>query len=124
MFGYTIGIEWSPDAVRAARHEVHDGEIYLLGDVKAHLVPALAGAPPEGTTLLLDPPAEGLDAEIHNIIAGRLPARIIYVSCHPATLARDIKRLANSYTVRRVTPVDMFPQTAEIEVVALLEKTP
>jgi len=124
MFRHTIGIEWSVDAVRAARQGVREGEIYLLGDVKQHLVPALAAASGEGTTLLLDPPTEGLDADILAILLGRLPAKIIYISCNPATLARDIKRLGVAYAVRRVKPVDMFPQTAEIEVAALLEKLP
>lgn len=121
-FRQIIGIEWSPDAVRAAREGVTDAEIYLLGDVKLHLVPALASAPAAETTLLLDPPTEGLEPEILDIIIGQQPGRIIYVSCHPATLARDIKRLAGSYGLRRVSPVDMFPQTAEIEVAVLLEK--
>ena len=124
MFRLTVGIEWSVDAVRAARQGVRDGEVYLLGDVKQHLVPAMAAAPGEGTTLLLDPPTEGLDPEILACILERRPARIIYISCNPATLARDLKRLSGAYSVRRVKPVDMFPQTAEIEVAALLEKLP
>ena len=121
-FRQIIGIEWSPDAVRAAREGVTDTEIYLLGDVKVHLVPALASAPSQETTLLLDPPTEGLDSEIHEIIASSLPGRILYVSCNPATLARDIKRMAGNYVLRRACPVDMFPQTAEIEVAVLLER--
>lgn len=124
MFRLTVGIEWSVDAVRAARQGLRDGEVYLLGDVKQHLVPAMAAAPGEGTTLLLDPPTEGLDPEILACILERRPARIIYISCNPATLARDLKRLSGAYSVRRVKPVDMFPQTAEIEVAALLEKLP
>lgn len=122
MFRQVVGIEWSQDAVRAARQDLHEGERYLLGDVKLHLPAALASAPSEETTLLLDPPAEGLDGTIHELIAGNPPARLLYVSCHPATLARDIKRLGARYVVRTVRPVDMFPQTAEIEVIALLEK--
>jgi 23S rRNA (uracil1939-C5)-methyltransferase len=49
---------------------------------------------------------------------------MIYISCNPATLARDIKRFSGAYSVRRIKPVDMFPQTAEIEAAALLEKLP
>ncbi|HRJ72550.1 MAG TPA: TRAM domain-containing protein [Terrimicrobiaceae bacterium] len=122
MFHMTVGIEWSADAVRAARQGVGDNEIYLLGDVKRHLIPALGAGQPETTTLLLDPPEEGLDASIIGTVLERGPSRIIYVSCNPATLARDIKRLAAGYGLRRVRPVDMFPQTAEIEAAALLEK--
>ena len=122
LFELTIGIEWSSDAIRAARAKAGSCEIYLLGDVKRHLVPALAAAPPEHTTLLLDPPEAGLDEEVIETIASRYPKRLIYVSCNPATLARDIKYLGARYMLRRVCPLDMFPQTSEIEVAALLEK--
>jgi 23S rRNA (uracil1939-C5)-methyltransferase len=122
LFGLTIGIEWSSDAVRAARGKAGPREIYLLGDVKRHLMPALAAAPPENTTLLLDPPEAGLEAEVVETIASKHPQRLIYVSCNPATLARDLKNLAPRYLLGRVCPLDMFPQTSEIEVVAVLEK--
>ena len=122
IFELTIGIEWSRDAIRAAREKAGSGEIYLLGDVKRHLVPALAAAPVESTTLLLDPPEAGLEAEVLEIIASKHPQRLIYVSCNPATLARDLKNLVRRYVLRRVCPLDMFPQTSEIEVVAVLEK--
>jgi tRNA/tmRNA/rRNA uracil-C5-methylase (TrmA/RlmC/RlmD family) len=56
-----------------------------------------------------------------DVLLRRSPARILYVSCNPSTLARDIKRLRDRYRVKRVRPVDMFPQTAEIEVATLLE---
>jgi tRNA/tmRNA/rRNA uracil-C5-methylase (TrmA/RlmC/RlmD family) len=122
LFELTIGIEWSVDAIRAARQGAGAREIYLLGDVKRHLVPALAAAPAESTTLLLDPPAEGLCEEVLEMLASRQPSRLIYVSCNPATLARDIKNLGRLYALRRACPVDMFPQTAEIEVATFLEK--
>jgi len=121
LFKLTIGIEWSADAVRAARAGVGEDEIYLLGDIKRHLAPALAAAPPESTMLLLDPPAEGLHEEVVSLILARRPQRLIYVSCNPSTLARDLKRLGAQYRPLRIRPVDMFPQTAEIEVAALAE---
>jgi len=121
-FGHVVGIEWSVDAVRFARAGAGGNEIYLLGDVKRHLTPALAAAPAQDTTLLLDPPAEGVEEPVLDLIRTRGPAKIIYVSCNPATLARDLKRLGAGYALRRARPVDMFPQTAEIEVATLLEK--
>jgi 23S rRNA (uracil1939-C5)-methyltransferase len=123
LFDLTIGIEWSAEAIRAARVRAGERENYLLGDVKHYLAEALSAAPPKVTTLLLDPPADGLEKEIPETIESIQPARVIYVSCDPATLARDIKRMRGNYILRRVCPVDMFPQTAEIEVVALLEKS-
>ena len=122
LFELIIGIEWSADAIRAAREGAGAREIYLLGDVKRHLVPAFAAAPAESTTLLLDPPEDGLGQEILETLALRKPSRLIYVSCNPATLARDIKYLSGLYALRRACPVDMFPQTAEIEVATFLEK--
>jgi len=121
MFGQTVGIEWSADAIRAAREKAGEREKYLLGDVKRHLVAAMDFAPAEGTTVLLDPPAEGLEPEVIAMLLQRRPARLICVSCNPGTLARDIKRLGGTYRVKRARPVDMFPQTAEIEVATLLE---
>ena len=122
LFQLTIGIEWSADAIRAARQGAGAREIYLLGDVKRHLAPAFAAAPAESTTLLLDPPEEGVGEEILEALASRKPSRLIYVSCNPATLARDLKYLSRLYALRRACPIDMFPQTAEIEVATFLEK--
>lgn len=122
LFESIIGIEWSEDAIRTARQSAGESETYFLGDVKLHLAAALEAAPAEDTTLLLDPPAEGIDPEVAGIIAARAPARIIYVSCNPSTLARDFRALSQLYALKRVVPVDMFPQTAEIEVAVLLER--
>lgn len=121
LFGLTIGIEWSTDAIRLAREKAGASERYLLGDVKLHLAEALDAAPAENATVLLDPPSEGVDPVVVDLLVKRQPARVIYVSCNPATLARDLRKLGEIYRVRRARPVDMFPQTAEIEVATLLE---
>jgi 23S rRNA (uracil1939-C5)-methyltransferase len=71
--------------------------------------------------VLLDPPRAGA-AECVESLARLRPARVVYVSCDPATLARDLKQLtARGYALSRVVPVDMFPQTAHVETVALLK---
>jgi 23S rRNA (uracil1939-C5)-methyltransferase len=121
LFGLTIGIEWSTDAIRQAKEKAGDTERYLLGDVKLHLAEALAAATADGTTVLLDPPSEGVDPVVADMLVARQPARVIYVSCNPSTLARDLRRLSAKYRVVRARPVDMFPQTAEIEVATFLE---
>jgi 23S rRNA (uracil1939-C5)-methyltransferase len=72
--------------------------------------------------LLLDPPATGISARVCDFILASQPCEIIYVSCNPATLARDLALLCNAYKLLSVTPLDMFPQTAEIEVMAHLRK--
>ncbi|MFZ0434897.1 MAG: tRNA (uracil-5-)-methyltransferase, partial [Chthoniobacterales bacterium] len=72
----------------------------------------------------LDPPSEGLAELATQTILERPPARIVYASCNPATLARDARRLAERYTLLQVTPLDMFPQTAEIESVSVFQLIP
>ncbi len=67
-------------------------------------------------TLIVDPPAIGLSVSVRRAILDLAPATLIYVSCNPATLARDLKELHGKFTIDSVTPLDMFPQTAEIEV--------
>jgi 23S rRNA (uracil1939-C5)-methyltransferase len=76
------------------------------------------------TTIIIDPPATGLSANARNAIVNLAPTTLIYVSCNPATLARDLKELQEKFTIDSITPLDMFPQTAEIEAVAHLQAMP
>lgn len=110
------GIEWSRAAVEAARHHAAANQTFLEGPVEEHLPEVLSAGFPRTTALLVDPPAEGLPAAVVSAILARPPAEFVYVSCDPSTLARDLKRLAAAYVIDFVQPVDMFPQTAEIEV--------
>ena len=73
--------------------------------------------------LLLNPPRAGLDARIPEILDRERVPRLVYVSCDPGTLARDLKRLAPGYRVTAVRAFDLFPQTAHIETVVSLETT-
>ena len=74
--------------------------------------------------VIVDPPRKGCDKALIDTVARMAPDRIVYVSCDPATLARDAALFdAVGYHVKRVTPVDMFPRTAHVETVALLTKT-
>ena len=74
-------------------------------------------------TVILDPPRKGCAAALLETVAGIAPQRIVYVSCDPATLARDAKLLEDlGYSAVEVTPVDMFPRTAHVESVCLLCK--
>ena len=73
--------------------------------------------------IIFDPPRRGIDEKALRSIVKNKIEKIVYISCNPATFARDVKILAeNGYVLRKVTPVDMFPQTGHIEVVGLLEK--
>ncbi len=119
-FRTLTGIEWSAGAGRAARAGARAGDRFLEGAVEAHLPTALAAADPVATSLIVDPPAEGLSREVVDAILANPPAALAYVSCDPPTLARDLKALSEKFRLDFVQPVDMFPQTAEIEVAAIL----
>jgi 23S rRNA (uracil1939-C5)-methyltransferase len=123
-FTRVIGIERSVASVAMASRHAAENEEYLAGNVEDRLSDVLNGSYPDGTVLLLDPPSEGLELAAVDAILDHAPARIVYVSCNPATLARDLQRLSQSYRAEKVTPLDMFPQTAEIESVTLLHRIP
>lgn len=120
LFGKVIGIEENPAAVAQARSKAASHEHYMEGDVAGLLGEVLASHAMAQTTVLLDPPSEGASARVIDLLLGSQPSEIVYVSCNPATLARDLARLGPGYRLESVTPLDMFPQTAEIEVVAHL----
>ena len=119
-FERVIGLEENEFAVGHARKSASPNETYVAGDVADTLGPVLSAEDREDLTLLLDPPAAGVSPRVIDIILGVMPPRLVYVSCNPATLARDLSLLKGGYALTSVTPLDMFPQTAEIEVVAHL----
>ncbi len=119
-FERVVGLEWDRRAVAQARRHAAPQEQYLDGDVAELLPDTLAAAPLDATLLIVDPPSEGLPEPVRRAILAAPPAGMIYVSCNPATLARDLAALGAAYEIGGVTPLDMFPQTAEIEVVASL----
>ena len=117
-----IGIEEHPSAVKRARDRAGENERYIEGRVEAMLGDVLAQGSGDGTVVLLDPPAAGVGARVTDLLSAARPARIIYISCDPATLARDVAALGAGYVVEKVVPVDMFPQTAEVEVVLSMKR--
>jgi 23S rRNA (uracil1939-C5)-methyltransferase len=120
--GVVTAIEAFPGAVADAAHNLAAFENVNL--VEGTVEDALARLGDKGYDVaLLDPPRAGMEGAALDALAACGPTRIVYVSCDPATLARDIKRLAGrGYRVVDVQPVDMFPQTYHIEAVALLER--
>ena len=123
LFERVVGIEENPYAVRQAMHSAGTNELYLSGDVAGHLPGVLAGGDSLTTTVLLDPPAAGIEPAVIDILLAAKPSEIVYVSCNPATLARDLALLCRNYRLESVTPLDMFPQTAEIEAAVHLVNT-
>ena len=145
-FERVIGIDWDRFAIAAAKENASEKETYIAGDVETELKTVGAvhlnrsprsNSPESGRlrsiaptfererlTLIVDPPATGLSANVRKAIVDLAPATLIYVSCNPPTLARDLKELADKFIIDSVTPLDMFPQTAEIEVAASLRVVP
>ena len=115
-FQRVIGIDWDRFAIEAADENATTKENYITGDIEVELDRALQKREPAKTVVIVDPPATGLSANIRKLIVDLAPATLIYVSCNPATLARDLNELQQKFTIDSVTPLDMFPQTAEIEV--------
>ena len=121
-FDRVVGIDWDRFAIAAAKENAGEKETYIAGNVDEELDAQLRRSNLEKTTLLLDPPAAGLSAPLRRSIVDLAPTRTIYISCNPATLARDLGELVSRFKIESITPLDMFPQTAEIEVVAHLQR--
>ncbi|MGA1539413.1 MAG: class I SAM-dependent RNA methyltransferase [Chthoniobacterales bacterium] len=119
QFTRLVGIDWDARSTESARRGAEAAEVYLTGDAAELLPAALDEHAP--SVVLLDPPSQGVDAAVIEALLERVVPRLVYVSCDPATLSRDAARLAARYTLHRVVPVDMFPQTASIETAALFE---
>ena len=131
-FERIIGIDWDKFAIAAAIENATAKENYIVGDVDVELkrllqidgVEAAVSAAIRGgiagdtpaTTVIVDPPATGLTENVRQALIDAAPATLIYVSCNPPTLARDLREMEQKFTIESVTPLDMFPQTAEIEV--------
>jgi tRNA/tmRNA/rRNA uracil-C5-methylase (TrmA/RlmC/RlmD family) len=118
------GVEYDRMAIKAARENATrrartNGE-FLAGAAEDVLPGLLGRLQPEATTVLLDPPRKGCPPGMLELLRQARPKQIIYVSCHPATMARDVNLLCagNGFQVAQVVPLDMFPQTAHVECVA------
>ena len=120
------GIEIVPSAIADAKQNALDNKVnnaeFILGDAAEELPKLLtSGVRPE--VIVLDPPRVGCEAKVLNALAKVEPKRIIYVSCNPATLARDAAILAEQgYSLTKVQPVDMFSRTCHVECVCLMSR--
>ena len=117
-----IGLEMAPSAVADARRNCQVNGVencrFLSGDIRESL-PKISHQP---DVLILDPPRAGIHQDVVKQVLALSPERIVYVSCNPATLARDLNLFKEVYRVQEVQPVDLFPHTYHIESVARLVK--
>lgn len=121
-----VGIEYVPeaidDAIENSRLNRIDNTFFFAGDIKDMLTPDFIVEHGVPDVVVVDPPRAGMHAHVVQTILFAQPRHIVYVSCNPATQARDVNLLAGKYRVTRVQPVDMFPHTHHVENVILLEK--
>ncbi len=120
-----IGVEYVENAVEDARINSNINGIahteFFAGDMKKVLVPEFFAQHGFPDVIITDPPRAGMDKEVIACMLQAAPRKIVYVSCNPATQARDIALLDEKYQVTKVQPVDMFPHTSHVETVVLLE---
>ena len=121
-----IGLEYIPEAIEDARINSEINGItntkFFAGDMKDVLTPELISLNGQPDVIITDPPRAGMHKDVIEVILKALPGRIVYVSCNPATQARDISLMAEAYNVESFQPVDMFPHTHHVENIALLKR--
>jgi 23S rRNA (uracil1939-C5)-methyltransferase len=119
-----IGIEYVPEAIEDAKINSAlnglENLLFYAGDMKDILTPDFITEHGRPDVIITDPPRAGMHTDVIKSILFAAPQRIVYVSCNPATQARDLQLLDEAYKVERVQPVDMFPHTHHVENVVLL----
>lgn len=121
-----IGIEYVPEAIEDAKENSHvngiNNTLFYAGDMKDILTDDFIQGHGQPDVIITDPPRAGMHADVVKVILNAAPKRIVYVSCNPATQARDLQLMDADYKVVAVQPVDMFPHTPHVENVVLLER--
>lgn len=121
-----IGIEYVPEAIEDAKVNSSlnniDNTLFYAGDMKDILTETFIEEHGRPEVIITDPPRAGMHDDVINAILFAAPDRIIYVSCNPATQARDLQLLDKQYIVKKVQPVDMFPHTHHVENIVLLKR--
>ena len=124
--GKVVGMEYIPeaidDAVENASINALSNTDFFAGDIKDLLTPDFILKNGSPDIVITDPPRAGMHTNVVKALLDISPEKIVYVSCNPATQARDVNLLSEKYRVTRVQPVDMFPHTHHVENVVLLEK--
>lgn len=121
-----VGIEYVPEAIGDAKLNSRvngiDNTLFYAGDMKDILTNDFVARHGVPDVMIIDPPRAGMHEDVVNVILNAEPRRIVYVSCNPATQARDLQLLDGKYKVVEIQPVDMFPHTQHVENVVALER--
>ena len=121
-----IGIEYVPEAIEDAKENSKvngiDNTLFYAGDMKNILTDDFIHEHGRPDVIITDPPRAGMHPDVVQVILNAAPKRVVYVSCNPATQARDLQLMDADYKVAAVQPVDMFPHTPHVENVVLLER--
>ncbi|WP_304216076.1 23S rRNA (uracil(1939)-C(5))-methyltransferase RlmD [Phocaeicola plebeius] len=121
-----VGIEYVPEAIKDAKVNSAlngiDNTLFYAGDMKDILTNDFIAEHGRPDVIITDPPRAGMHNDVIDVILAAEPKRIVYVSCNPATQARDLQLLDGKYKVTAVQPVDMFPHTHHVENVVQLER--
>ena len=126
MASKVVGIEYVESAIEDAKVNAKDNKIdncsFFAGDMKDILSNQFVEQQGKPDVIILDPPRAGIHPDVAKVILEAAPKRVVYVSCNPATQARDLALMSENYRITKVQPVDMFPHTHHLENVVLLEK--
>ena len=121
-----IGIEYVPEAIEDAKvNAVNNGITncdFFAGDMKDILTDDFVAEHGRPDVIILDPPRAGIHPDVAQVILNAAPDRMVYVSCNPASQARDLEILCKDYEITAVRPVDMFPHTHHVENVVALKR--
>lgn len=121
-YSRVVAVESDRMAVRFARRNAQVNKATAVEHVGCAVESWIDALPADVPRVVLDPPRTGLSAKVRQVLRQRPPQRLTYVSCHPATLARDLKMLGSVYRIEQVIALDMFPQTGHMEVVVQAER--
>lgn len=120
------GIEIVDEAIQMARENAKINEVnnieFMTGDVEKIFMDLLKKSSTYPDVIFVDPPRKGLDSKTIENIKAIAPNKIIYISCNPATLIRDLKLFEELYEIKKIKPVDMFPYTSHVECVCVLNR--
>ena len=121
-----VGIEYVPEAIEDARVNAANNGItnctFYAGDMKDVLNEEFIQENGRPDVIILDPPRAGIHPDVAAVILKAAPERMVYVSCNPASQARDLAILCRDYHITAVQPVDMFPHTMHVENVVALQR--